>query len=126
MFFPNKANRSQVVVMDDVDVRAPNSSRKLTNLRVYDKRAKENYPGAIVKVVVITNAVPDSKLDVNAALLTHLGKSDSHLSGTIDWHLIRLQEIGTWTAAALKTSEVDSKMRLFLRDFIEWSGAVLD
>jgi hypothetical protein len=43
--------------MDDVDVRSPNSSRKLANLLAYGKIAKLKFPDADVKVVAITNAV---------------------------------------------------------------------
>jgi len=42
--------------MDDVDLRSPNSKRKLSNLIAHGRIAKVRYPGAAVRVVEITNA----------------------------------------------------------------------
>lgn len=59
---PSFETPTHFVVMDDVDVRSPGSRRKLENLASYRCLARERFPSAIVRAVVLTNAYDGSSM----------------------------------------------------------------
>lgn len=126
LFFPSEAEPVEVIVMDDVDVRRPRSSRKLANLLAYGQIAQLKYPSAIVKIVAITNAIEEAQIaTVRGALQGYFGAGNGVIPGTIAWHLVSLQVIGSWAATALRESVPDPKVEVLIADFIAWSGALV-
>src|SRR4051812_5212378 len=57
---------SHIAVMDDVDRRSPRGRRKLENLKQYRKLARLEFPSAIVRLVVLTNARDENSKSIRA------------------------------------------------------------
>lgn len=117
LWFPSEKGATHVVVMDDVDVRSPGSTRKLLNLAAYGRVAQAKHPAATVRVVVITNAADA------AGIAKVSGVLEQRIGTEAPWKLIPLQTIGHWVAAAMDATSPDPKMEAFLSDMVEWSGA---
>jgi hypothetical protein len=108
IFVPSKESPNYVVVMDDVDVRSPGQLRKLQNLGAYGTLARKRYGEAIVRTVVVTNAVrPPSVEKVKSAIQRILGMASEALPDANSWHLISLLDVGQWVQAALAARTVD-------------------
>jgi hypothetical protein len=119
---PSFKSATQVIVMDDVDLRSPGSKRKLANLAEYRERAKSVFPHAAIRLVVLTNADDGSKL---APLLNYLGDELSDCTAMNGWKLLSLRTVGSWVEAALVTaSSCPGNIAHLLRDFVEWSASV--
>jgi hypothetical protein len=125
LFFPTRNNPTHIIVMDDVDVRSPGSSRKLTNLREYGRIAKKEYPGVSIRVVAVTNATSSDKINrVRAVLKKSLGDNSSENLDAVPWHLVPLCTIGEWAKSAQSSNLPQSKFSAFVNDVIEWTGAL--
>jgi hypothetical protein len=111
---------THIVVMDDIDRRSPGSRRKLENLASYRRLARERFPSAIVRAVVLTNAYDGSFMP---KIYAGLGSEASDFSVLDGWRLLPLRLVGDWIEAALTSSASPppEKMKLFLLDFVEWS-----
>ncbi|PYV69987.1 MAG: hypothetical protein DMG96_32485, partial [Acidobacteria bacterium] len=53
---------THIVIMDDIDLRSPGSRHKLGNLTSYRRLAREQFPLAIVRAIVLTNAYDGSSM----------------------------------------------------------------
>lgn len=124
LFFPTRKNPSHIIVMDDVDVRSPGSSRKLTNLREYGRIAKREYPDASIRVVAVTNAVRSNDINkVTSAIKKGLGDNSSDNPNDVPWHLVSLNTFGKWAKSAQSYDSPRNKVSTFVDDVIEWTGA---
>lgn len=114
---------THIVVMDDIDRRSPGSRRKLENLASYRCLARERFPSAIVRAVVLTNAYDCSSM---SKMYAGLGSEASDFAIVDGWKLLPLRLVGDWVNAALTSSASlqPQKMRLFLLDFVEWSKSL--
>jgi hypothetical protein len=111
------------VVMDDVNVRPPGDRRKLENLTTYRRLAREQFPLAIVRAVVLTNAYDGSFM---SKTYDALGSDAPDFVVADGWKLLPLRLVGDWVNAALTSSasRQPEKMRVFLLDFVEWSKSL--
>jgi hypothetical protein len=114
---------THVIVMDDLDLRSPGSKRKLDNLTKYWHLTGIHYPSARVCVVVMTNALNgDAMLKAKTALDIEVTKHKEQDG----WKLLSISTVGSWVETCLdKSPESDPKMRMFLKDFVEWSRSLL-
>lgn len=119
LFFPDPDRPTHIIVMDDVDLRHPGSTRKLINLREYGRIANTKYPGVSIGVVAVTNA----SQDVDIANVMKVLKTREELHG-VPWHLVPLCMIGEWAKAAQPSDPPLPKFSSFMNDFIEWTGAL--
>jgi hypothetical protein len=111
------------VVMDDIDLRSPGSRRKIENLASYRRLARERFPAAIVRAVVLTNAYDGTSM---SKMYERLGSEASDFAVADGWKLLPLRTVGDWVETALASSRPlpPQKMELFLLDFIEWSKSL--
>jgi len=114
---------THIVVMDDIDLRSPGSRHKLGNLTSYRRLAREQFPLAIVRAIVLTNAYDGSSM---LKVYDGLGSETLDFAVADGWKLLPLRLVGDWINAALTSSASlpPQKMRLFLRDFVEWSKSL--
>jgi|SRR5208337_2452197 len=114
---------THIVVMDDIDRRSPGSRRKLENLASYRRLARERFPSAIVRAVVLTNAYDGGSMP---KVYAGLGSEASDFSVLDGWRLLPLRLVGDWIEKALTSSASPppEKMKLFLLDFVEWSKSL--
>jgi hypothetical protein len=116
---PGFESPTHLLLLDDVDRRAPGNQRKLTNLESYLKLGTARFPDAITRVVVLTNAPSSSGLQ---PLYDRLGAEAVAKSTQHGWSLLPLQLTANWVAPiGGGTSE---KMRWFLSDYAEWAALV--
>lgn len=119
LFFPDRDRPTHIIVMYDVDLRHPGSTRKLINLREYGRIAKRIHPGATIGVVAVTNASQAEDIKHVMEVL----KTREELVG-VPWHLVPLCTIGEWAKAAQSSNLPLSKFSAFVNDVIEWTGAL--
>jgi hypothetical protein len=114
---------THIVVMDDIDLRSPGSRRKLDNLASYRRLAREQFPFAIVRAVVLTNAYDGSSMP---RMYDDLGSEALDFAVADGWKLLPLRLVGDWIKAALTLTDSapTQKMSLFLLDFVEWSKSL--
>ena len=114
---------THIVLMDDVDLRSPGGRRKLDNLVSYRCLAREQFPLAIIRAVVLTNAYDGSSM---SKMYDGLGSEASDFAVADGWKLLPLRLVGEWVKTALTSSDSlpAEKMRLFLLDFVEWSNSL--
>jgi hypothetical protein len=122
---PEGSPTKYVAVMDDVDRRSPLSRRKLDNLEVYRIKARKKFPGAIIRVVVLTNARNETRIK---ALYTDKGLKEEAIDflSPEGWKLLPLHTVGEWVREGLSIGGLPrpEKMELFLRDFVEWTTSL--
>jgi hypothetical protein len=116
---------THIAIMDDIDRNTPGSRRKLDNLAAYRSLAGERFPGAIIRLVVLTNASEGNSIPTiygDAAL----GPEAEEFWTTDGWKLLPFGTVGTWVAEAMSpgSSAASNKMNLFLSDFVEWSHSL--
>jgi hypothetical protein len=114
---------THIVVMDDVDLHSPGSRRKLDNLTRYRRLAREQFPSAIVRTVVLTNAYDGKAM---SKMYAGLGSEAVDFAVTDGWKLLPVRQVGEWVNAALGSPVVipSEKMKLFLLDFVEWARSL--
>jgi hypothetical protein len=114
---------THIVIMDDIDRRSPGGKRKLENLLSYRRLAREMFPLAIIRAVVLTNARDGSSM---SKMYDGLGSEASDSAAVEGWKLLPLCVVGDWIEGALASSASapPEKMKLFLLDFVEWSKSL--
>ncbi len=117
---PSLEEPEWLILMDDVDLRSPRSSRKLNNLESYRSTAQQCFPTAKLCIVVLTNA-QDSSFESTLSKLLSPGFDEPGC-----WKLLSLSTVGRWVEDALRSSQdvSTSKIEFFLRDFIKWSNSL--
>jgi hypothetical protein len=119
---PSFDNPTHLIVMDDIDRRSPGSMRKLNNLLDYQRLAKERYPSAIVRTVVLTNALDGTSLQ---KMRDVLGAEVTDFKILEGWTLLPVSIVGGWVKEALNASGTSNeKIRIFLTEFVEWSQSL--
>jgi len=117
---PSLSAPTHVIVMDDVDRRSSGGRRKLENLAMYRTLARDMYPHALIRAVVLTNADHEHSL---RQLYAHAGPEAVEFSALDGWRLLPLRVVGAWVEAALKPERSDT-MSMFLRDFVAWTQSL--
>lgn len=117
---PSFDRPTHVVVMDDIDLRSPGGKRKLDNLKSYLSLARELFPSAVIRAIVLTNAHDGTTMK---KVYDNLGLEVKDTVVAEGWRLLPLQVVGGWIAQALQASSPSpqEKIGLFLSDFVEWS-----
>lgn len=119
------AAATHAAIMDDVDWHAPGSRRKLDNLRTYRSLARNMFPSAIVRLVVLTNASEGKSIRTIYNDVA-LGPEAEDFRATDGWKLLPLSTAGDWVAEAISAPSLvtSNTMKLFLTDFVEWSRSL--
>lgn len=114
---------THIIVMDDVDLRSPGSTRKLTNLTAYLRLARERFPSSIVRAVVLTNAHDSSSM---SRMTKTLGAEAADFAVSDGWKLLPIRIVGEWVDASLVIGDPPppKNLALFLLDFVEWSKSL--
>lgn len=120
---PSLKNPTHVVIMDDIDLRSPGGKRKLDNLTSYRQLARKQFPSALIRAVVLTNACDGAHM---AKAYAGLGEEASDFSMPDGWKLLPIRVVGGWVNNALKNGKTESSaaVRLFLLDFVDWSTSL--
>jgi hypothetical protein len=111
------------IVKDGKGKWPPGGRRKLDNLASYRCLAREQFPLAIIRAVVLTNAYDGSSM---SKMYDGLGSEALDFTAADGWKLLPLRLVGDWVKTALTSSASPppEKMRLFLLDFVEWSNSL--
>lgn len=119
---PSLEAPTHIIVMDDVDLRTPGSSRKIENLISYRALTRNKYSAASVRAVALTNANDGSNMQ---KLYAGLGPEALDCSASDGWKLLPVQTVGGWVSTALgEASDTPANVKSFLADFVKWSQSL--
>lgn len=115
---PSLNSPSHLILLEDADRRRGREARKLQNLSIYLESSIAQYPGVLIRLVVLTNAHDISAISY---LPDHLGPAVESTSAS-GWKLLPLQTLGSWVR---QNGEHSSEpLRSLFTDLVEWTEMV--
>lgn len=115
---PDFSKPRYILLMDDLPRGRLGDTRKLTNLNTYMRHAAGCFSGAVIRLLVLSNAPNDA---VQVCLQKALGSGISDESQLVGWKVLPLQLTGQWVSTQVAASPVET--RPALSDYVAWTGS---